>query len=157
MLRVLLALLLLAPLASAAGGELIIGQASVIDGDTIEIHGERIRLFGVDAPESRQLCGRVDGTPYRCGQIAALALADRIGRAAVTCEPRGRDRWRRIIAVCSANGEDMGRWMARSGHALAFLKYSETYLPDERAAQDARSGVWQGQFVEPWKWRKGAR
>ena len=31
----------------------IIGTASVTDGDTIKIHGERIRLHGIDAPESR--------------------------------------------------------------------------------------------------------
>lgn len=67
------------------------GQASVIDGDTIEIRGERIRFYGIDAPESRQLCDNASGKPYRCGQKAALALSDKIGRRTVTCDPRDRD------------------------------------------------------------------
>ncbi|WP_333924357.1 thermonuclease family protein [Bradyrhizobium sp. CCBAU 21362] len=53
----------------------IVGRASVIDGDTIEIHGTRIRLWGIDAPEHDQLCRGDDSELYRCGQKAAAALA----------------------------------------------------------------------------------
>ncbi len=66
------------------------GRARVIDGDTIEVHGQRIRLHGIDAPESRQLC-RLDGNPWQCGKDAANALADKIARRPVTCEDLGRD------------------------------------------------------------------
>jgi hypothetical protein len=45
----------------------LVGQASVIDGDTLEIHGTRIRLSGIDAPESTQLCRGDDSLQYRCG------------------------------------------------------------------------------------------
>jgi endonuclease YncB( thermonuclease family) len=83
-----LAMLSLAPAASAAD---IIGQASIIDGDTIEIHGQRIRLFGIDAPEHNQLC-EAAGSQYRCGQQAALALSDQIGRQTVDCVPHDVDR-----------------------------------------------------------------
>ncbi len=72
------------------------GSASVIDGDTIELHGQRIRLHGIDAPESRQLCRR-DGKPWQCGKDAANALADKIDRRPVTCEDLGRDRYKRVI------------------------------------------------------------
>ncbi|WP_162375646.1 thermonuclease family protein [Ancylobacter sp. TS-1] len=129
----------------------------MIDGDTLEIHGERIRLNGIDAPESRQTCQRADGSEYRCGQGAAFALADWIGRATVTCEPHGHDRYRRVIATCYARGEDAGRWLVQNGHALAFRRYSLVYVPDEERAQAAGSGVWQGHFILPWDWRKGAR
>jgi endonuclease YncB( thermonuclease family) len=85
-------LLALGTTAFAAAQDSIVGIASVIDGDTIEIHGQRIRLFGIDAPESSQLCVRPTGERWRCGQRASFALADRIGRATVRCEPRDVDR-----------------------------------------------------------------
>jgi len=86
------------------------GRASVIDGDTIEIYGQRIRLFGIDAPESRQTC-EADGQTYRCGQQAALALADEVGQRTVACEKRDTDRYGRIVAVCRAGGEDLNAWL----------------------------------------------
>lgn len=141
----------------AASGSEFTGQATVIDGDTLEIHGQRIRLHGVDAPESRQLCERADGSDYRCGQVAAFALADWIARSVVSCGQTDTDRWRRAIAICTVRGEDIGRWLVQNGHALAFTRYSDDYVPDEAAARAARVGVWQGSFVEPWMWRKGAR
>ncbi len=90
----------------------VAGVASVIDGDTIEVHGQRIRLHGIDAPESRQLC-RLDGKPWQCGKNAAKALADKIARRPVTCEDLGRDRYKRIIGRCTVAGEDIGSWMVQ--------------------------------------------
>ncbi len=61
--------------APAAGneGQPIAGGAFVIDGDTLTVAGQRIRLYGIDAPEFHQLCQR-DGEPWRCGQAATVAL-----------------------------------------------------------------------------------
>ena len=84
-----------------AEGTHIAGVASVIDGDTIEIHGQRIRLFGIDAPEGSQLCARPDGERWRCGQQGSLALSDRIWRATVSCRPRDVDRYGRVVASVS--------------------------------------------------------
>ena len=130
----------------------IVGRASVVDGDTLEIHAQRIRLHGIDAPESAQLC-TIGGKPYRCGQRAALALADHIGARTVRCEERDVDRYQRVVAVCSVAGEDLGAWMVRQAWALAFRRYSLDYLDDEREAREARRGMWAGEFTTPWEWR----
>lgn len=128
------------------------GVASVIDGDTIEVHGTRIRLHGIDAPESRQECTRPDGTTWRCGQQAALALSDRIGRSIVRCDPR--DRYGRIIAICFKGTEDLNRWMVAAGWAVAYRQYSLDYAGDEDSARRAQLGLWAGSFEMPWDWRR---
>lgn len=138
---------------AAVGDAALSGRASVIDGDTIEIHGRRIRLFGIDAPESRQLC-EADGKPYRCGQHAALALADHIGQRTVRCEQRDIDRYGRFVAVCRVAGEDIGAWLVAEGWALAFRRYSTDYVDEEDAARTARAGIWRGTFELPWEWRR---
>lgn len=150
----LLALLLLP--ATAMPAQPLAGTASVTDGDTLEIHGQRIRLHGIDAPESGQLCHR-NGEPWRCGQTAALALSDFIGRRVVSCEPRDKDRYGRIVAVCSVGGTNINRWLVAEGHALAYRQYSMDYVRDETAAKTARKGVWNSTFDPPWEWRKGRR
>jgi endonuclease YncB( thermonuclease family) len=128
----------------------------VIDGDTLEIHGQRIRLHGIDAPEGAQPCYR-NGESWPCARRAAFALADRIGNRAVSCEPRDRDRYGRIVAVCLAGGENLNAWMVRQGWALAYRRYSEDYVADEGAARRERAGMWSGTFTPPWEWRRGER
>jgi endonuclease YncB( thermonuclease family) len=134
----------------------MVGTATVIDGDTIEIRDQRIRLHGIDAPEGGQLCER-DGSPYRCGQRAALALADKIGRATVRCEQRDVDRYNRIVAVCSLGNVDLNASMVRQGWAIAYRQYSRDYVNDESAAQAEKAGIWAGRFIEPSRWRRGDR
>jgi endonuclease YncB( thermonuclease family) len=134
----------------------ITGVATVRDGDTVEIHGRPIRLYGIDAPEGRQLCHR-DGRDWRCGQAAAHALADHIGRRPLTCQPRDTDRYGRPVAVCRIAGEDIGAWLVREGWALAYRRYGTDYVPDERAAKAAGRGVWSATFTPPWEWREEHR
>jgi endonuclease YncB( thermonuclease family) len=134
----------------------IAGRATVIDGDTIEIRGQRVRLFGIDSPESTQLC-QAGQKPYRCGQQAALALADRIGERTVRCQERDTDRYGRVVAVCHVSGEDLDRWMVEQGWAVAFRKYSIDYVDAENDAREAGRGIWQGEFELPWEWRAARR
>jgi endonuclease YncB( thermonuclease family) len=135
----------------------IVGVASVIDGDTIEIHSQRIRLFGIDAPEGSQFCLRPNGERWRCAQQSSLALADRIGRATVRCEPRDIDRYRRVVAVCFKGAEDLNRWVVANGWAVAYRRYSVDYVADEDAARRKRINMWSGDFEMPWDWRAQRR
>lgn len=159
LLRLLSLLAVTLSVATASAGELV-GRASVIDGDTVEIHGERIRLNGIDAPESRQLCQDAKGRDYRCGQAAALALDDYLAANRPTrCVEVQRDRYKRMVAHCyRADGSDVAAWLVLQGHALDWPRYSKgRYAEDQATAERDGAGVWQGRFVKPWEWRKGAR
>ena len=148
-----LAALILAP-ASATAADNLAGQASVIDGDTLEIHGTRIRLWGIDAPESSQLCRGEDSLQYRCGAKAANDLDAFIAGRPVNCLPISLDRYGRTVATCSVGGADLGDWLVRSGLALDWPKYSKRKYDDaQRAAEQAGRGMWAGSYVEPWLFR----
>ena len=154
---VVFGLTVLTATSSPAAAASIVGVASVIDGDTIEIHGIRIRLHGIDAPESRQLCTRPTGERWRCGQQASLALSDQIGRSTVSCDPRDTDRYGRTVAVCRTRGVDLNGWLVTQGWAVAYRRYSRDYVRAEDQARAARRGVWSGQFDMPWEWRAARR
>ena len=130
------------------------GRVSVIDGDTLELHGQRIRIFGIDAPESGQRCARADGSTWRCGRNAALALDDLVQGRTVTCRARDKDRWSRVVAVCRVGQLDLGRWMVERGLATAYRRYSLDYATAEDAARSARRGIWAGTFDSPESWRQ---
>ncbi|WP_246784848.1 thermonuclease family protein [Bradyrhizobium sp. S69] len=130
------------------------GQASIIDGDTLEIHGTRIRLWGIDAPESSQLCRGEDSEQYRCGAQAANELDAFIARRPVSCIPISLDRYSRIVATCTVGGADLGQWLVRNGLALDWPQYSKTkYAADQRDAEQSGRGIWKGSYVEPWLYR----
>lgn len=134
----------------------VVGEARVIDGDTIEVAGERIRLHGIDAPEARQTCV-IAGQRWRCGESATLALEHEVEGHSVTCRGKKRDRYGRIIAVCYAGENDLNALMVRDGWALAYRRYAKDYVTEETEAQNAFRGMWRGQFVPPWKWRRNIR
>lgn len=132
------------------------GSARIIDGDTLEVRGTRIRLHGIDAPESAQRC-RSQGQVWSCGREATRALARHIGSHPVVCKERDRDRYGRVVAVCRVGGEDVNAWMVSEGWAFAYRQYSRSYLAEEMAAKAAKRGIWRGNVVPPWDWRRGKR
>ena len=153
--RLMLALWL-APMfcASSACADGISGQASVVDGDTLGIQGIRIHLFGVDAPETSQLCRRPDDVHYQCGVQAAHQLEAFIANRPVVCSPVDQGGGGATIATCSVNGADLGDWLVRNGLAfdqpeVSEWRYHDAQLEAERAAR----GIWNGIAVRPWRYR----
>jgi len=123
------------------------GRATVVDGDSLEIGGNRVRLYGIDAPEFTQTCTR-GADSYACGREARRALAALV-RQGVQCSGNEIDRYDRLLAQCEAGGRDINREMVASGWAVAYGAYEA----DERAARAARRGLWAGDFQRPRDWR----
>jgi endonuclease YncB( thermonuclease family) len=145
---------LVAAAAIAGSGDNLSGHPRVIDGDTIAIGSTHIRLFGIDAPESKQTCTDDIGLRYWCGTVATAALSEEIGRATVDCRKVDTDRYGRVVAMCMVDGRDLGAEMVRHGWATEYREYSQgLYDDDEAAARAAKRGIWRGEFEEPARWR----
>jgi len=132
----------------------IIGIPRVIDGDTLEIADQRIRLYGIDAPEWDQTCTQ-DGKKHACGKSATNALTAMVTGREINCQRKDVDRYGRIVAVCFVGETDINARMVVLGWALAYRRYSMDYVDEEATAEASQSGMWAGEFVLPWKWRRG--
>jgi endonuclease YncB( thermonuclease family) len=146
-----------APSLEARGERTISGRASVTDGDSLEIRGERIRLHGIDAVEARQQCRDRHGRSWPCGRRAAFALEDAIGGRTVHCGVRDRDDYGRIVARCMAGTTDLSAEMVSRGYAIVLRRYGREYVPLEDRARAARVGIWDGSFERPGAWRASQR
>jgi endonuclease YncB( thermonuclease family) len=147
----LAAILLLSPaLAQAAE---ITGVPKIREGDQIQIGNSRIRLGGIDAPSTDQLCLNTKGERWTCGIAAREELIKHAGGKSWTCHTRSVDRRGHTIARCEVNGEDIQKWLVANGWALSYQRLSHDYDADERAAREAKHGMWQGAFIAPWDWR----
>lgn len=131
------------------------GVARVIDGDTLEIAGTRVRLEGIDAPEGDQSCARADGGTWRCGQAASVELQRLVGTVPIRCDSRGLDKYGRTLAICFNGAKDINAAMVRGGFAWAFVKYSKTYVNEEDGARTRRVGIWQAPTTTAWDHRAG--
>jgi endonuclease YncB( thermonuclease family) len=136
----------------------IAGQARIIDGDTLDIADERIRLIGIDAPEDGQVC--LDGArEWPCGDDATAALEALTEGAPIRCEVYGRDHFQRALAVCYADDVGLNSAMVRRGAALAWYPEGTavpgpSYDAEQSEAESARAGMWRGEFTPPSEWRR---
>lgn len=148
---------LVAAESAAIQPEALTGRASVIDGDTLDLAGRRIRLWGVDAPESRQTCTQA-GVPWRCGQQAANALDAWLGARPVACVEIDKDQYGRSVSRCTVGGEDVGRWLVINGWAVEYADYSDgRYAGAQRQAERVHAGIHDSVFTEPAQWRREQR
>src|SRR3954452_17343178 len=144
-------LLTLPAMAQAAD---ISGVPKIREGDQVTIGSTRIRLGGIDAPAVDQLCLNNAGERWTCGVAARDALIKHVGNKSWTCHACTVDRRGRTVARCEDEGENIQKWMPANGWALAFVRLSRDYEADEKAAREAKAGMWQGAFIAPWDWRE---
>lgn len=155
LLAVVLSLSCLMPEPAAA--EAITGRVSVVDGDTLKMGQTRIRLFGIDAPESRQACQTATGRDWWCGTEASQAMRALAQGRTATCHVQDIDRYGRAVAICEVDGRDVSEALVEQGLAIAYRYFSKKYVPAEDRARRAKRGMWEGTFVEPYQWRKVKR
>jgi endonuclease YncB( thermonuclease family) len=139
-------------LATPVSANIMTGPAQVIDGDTLDMTGMRIRLVGIDAPEAGQSCTR-SGEAWACGAEATAALQEIIAGQSLTCTARGTDVYGRTLATCQTRILDLGREMVRRGLALALDDAAPDYEEAERLARSLRFGLWDASFQTPREWR----
>ena len=154
MLRLVLALVSFFILSISVAVADVTGKSRVIDGDTIWIGDTKIRLHGIDAPEMKQTCRTSKGKEQLCGRLAKQALEKLVRDQDVTCKGDKRDRYKRLIAVCYVGPFNINEQMVTEGWALAYRKYSKDYVRAETLAKSRREGMWRGEFVPPWEWRR---
>lgn len=126
----------------------------VADGDTFTLlvegnRQEKIRLWGIDAPEGGQ----------DFGQASKKALRSLIHNRELRVDVTGQDRYGRTIGKVYLGSDYINLRMVRSGYAWHFLKYAPNdadLAAAEQAARKDRTGLWrQGNPLAPWDWRKG--
>jgi endonuclease YncB( thermonuclease family) len=111
-------------------------------------------FWGIDAPESSQLCRGEDSLQYRCGAKAANDLDAFIARRPVSCALVSLDQYGRMVATCSVDRTDLAEWLVRNGLALDWSQYSKGKFDSvQREAEHAGRGMWAGSYVEPWLYR----
>ena len=133
------------------------GQARVIDGDSLHLGDDDIRLYAIDAPEYRQECRDAQDRDWPCGEEAAEALRGLVAGQAVTCTRLESDRYGRTIAKCRAANRDVNAEMVRRGWAIAYRRHGLDYVGAEDEARRDRRGIWQGSFENPERWRSRHR
>jgi endonuclease YncB( thermonuclease family) len=144
-------LLLILPAMTQAAD--ITGVPKIREGDQITIGSSRIRLGAIDAPSVDQLCLNTKGERWTCGVAARDELIKHVESKPWTCHVSRVDRRGRSVARCEVDGEDIQKWMVKSGWALAYVRFSHDYDADEKDAREAKVGMWQGAFIAPWDWR----
>jgi endonuclease YncB( thermonuclease family) len=143
----------LAAVAAMLCGGVALADVRVVDGDTLEVDGEKVRLYGIDAPEAGQACTKRGGGTWPCGKAAIGAVERIVAAGELACDDRGRDDFGRTLAVCTAGGAELNRALVDDGFAWSFRRYSHDYDEAEDAAHARGVGIWQAETEPAWQYR----
>ena len=138
------------------------GVPRIIDGDSLEINDNKIRLLGIDAPEKKQICKKPYLTisflnfykNYECGIMVTKKLKKLINNKEIKCISENKDQYNRYLSTCYLKKIDINSWLVKNGYAVAYKKYSKKYILEEEHAKKNKLGIWQGIFQYPEEWRK---
>ena len=138
----------------------LVGNAFVVDGDTIRINGEKVRFSGIDAPESyykgkEQICFK-ENERISCGKLSKAFLIKAINSQKVICEIEAKpDRYKRKLGECFINNKSLSRLLVKNGYAFDYPRYSKKkYASDQEHARENKLGLWDMKFEFPWDFRK---
>jgi endonuclease YncB( thermonuclease family) len=133
------------------------GIIRVIDGDTFEVAGTKIRLHAIDAPENDQMCQTKQGTEWACGGWVTKVATDRYQGQTAHCTAMDMDRYGRTVARCMVGGDDVGAWLVGQGMAFAYVKYGDDYAALERDAAAQDRGLHAVRMQMPEQFRRAQR
>ncbi len=149
----LILLIILVSLSNFVFAKTINGKPRIIDGDTIHIKSNKIRLHGIDAPETKQTC-KIDNEEWYCGKQSTKELKKLINKQNVECVVNDVDVYNRYIAICYIDEININQWMVKNGWAIAYRYYSKDYINEEEYANNNKLGIWKSKFIEPYLFRK---
>lgn len=135
----------------------VVGAVRVIDGDTFDVGGQRVRIHGIDAPEVGQTCDDAEGRVWPCGAFVKEEVSRRYQGATATCEEVEQDRYGRSVAKCFVDGNDVGEAIVSDGWAQAYRQYSMDYDLAEKTAQVLGLGLWASTMQAPAAYRADQR
>ena len=135
----------------------IYGYATIIDGDSIKIDGESIRLMHIDAPEKKQHCYLSENVRWACGLTSKFKLEEIIGQRKVKCNRIKTGYYGRTLAVCFNHDDtNINAEMVKSGMAVPYTT-DNTYKTLAEAAKNVERGIWRSKFQMPWEYRKNPK
>jgi hypothetical protein len=121
----------------------------MVDGDTLKLSGQTVRLYGIDAPEQGQHCGGANAPVWACGAWTTAEVKARYDGRMMLCQIDGQDRYGRSLGRCQVDGDDLGAALVSAGLAFAYRAYSDAYVAAEDSARARRAGLHAAQVQSP--------
>lgn len=120
-----------------------------VDGDSIKLREQNVRLAYIDAPEYYQTCKDSEGKEYNCGIKAREKLERLMKLGELSCKTIGKDIYNRDMSECFVGNVNVNLEMVKSGWAVVYKSTDVAYLDAQKDAKRAKLGIWQGKYMKP--------